>query len=320
MVALAHLLTTFTCLSSLSVTLATYIPPQKRAPNGTCCGYYVENRDGFFRNRHEINFDQLASMDAVFTAGWEVSHGWQAGGINELTGQIPMADEKNVDLVRGQGLRLRVPRQDKNAKTISVAEITFPDVLLGGVIEITAKLTNIAGTCMGMFTTHADPWDRPLGWKDEQDVEILGGNLFQGNEFQPSGIQMYNWDPKSGAKAQGLEPFPTGIDPSATFNTYSIAWFPTTSDSNPARLTEYRFNNCLINGPRQFSSTNPSSLLINHWSNGDGRWSGGPPSQDVYMIIKRVVVYYDKPAKIASGTGVLKTTTCSRATACRVTV
>lgn len=110
MVALAHLLTTFTCLSSLSVTLATYIPPQKRAPNGTCCGYYVENRDGFFRNRHEINFDQLASMDAVFTAGWEVSHGWQAGGINELTGQIPMADEKNVDLVRGQGLRLRVPR------------------------------------------------------------------------------------------------------------------------------------------------------------------------------------------------------------------
>lgn len=91
---------------------------------------------------------------------------------------------------------LPCPGQDKNAKTISVAEITFPDVLLGGVIEITAKLTNIAGTCMGMFTTHADPWDRPLGWKDEQDVEILGGNLFQGNEFQPSGIQMYNWDPK----------------------------------------------------------------------------------------------------------------------------
>lgn len=87
--------------------------------------------------------------------------------------------------------------QDKNAKTFSVAEIAFPDTLLGGVIEIEAKLTNVAGTCMGMFTSHADAGlEKPFGWQDEQDIEILGGNLFKGNEFQPSGIQMYNWDPK----------------------------------------------------------------------------------------------------------------------------
>lgn len=87
--------------------------------------------------------------------------------------------------------------QDKNAKTISVAEISFPDLLLGGVIEMTVQLTNIAGTCMGMFTTHADGGlAKPFGWQDEQDIEILGGTLFVGNEFQPSGIQMYNWEPK----------------------------------------------------------------------------------------------------------------------------
>lgn len=221
MVVLAHLLTTAICLSSLSTTLGATIPPQKRAANGTCCGYYVENRDGFFRFKDEIDFSTLTSLDKVYEAGWEISHGWQAGGKNEITGQIPMADEKNVELIRGSGLRLKVPRkptsiayitpsavltlhysypsigQEKNAKTISVAEISFPDLLLGGVIEITAQLTNIAGTCMGMFTSHADAGlDKPFGWQDEQDIEILGGNLFVGNEYQPSGIQMYNWEPK----------------------------------------------------------------------------------------------------------------------------
>lgn len=110
MVVLAHLLTTVICLSSLSTTLAATIPPQKRAANGTCCGYYVENRDGFFRFKHEIDFSTLTSIDKVYEAGWEVSHGWQAGGKNEITGQIPMADEKNVELIKGQGLRLKVPR------------------------------------------------------------------------------------------------------------------------------------------------------------------------------------------------------------------
>lgn len=49
-------------------------------------------------------------MDQVYQAGWEVSHGWQAGGENTLTGQKPIADERNVELIRGQGLRLKIPR------------------------------------------------------------------------------------------------------------------------------------------------------------------------------------------------------------------
>ena len=49
-------------------------------------------------------------MDKVYEAGWEVSHGWQAGGENTLTGQKPIANENNVELIRGQGLRLKIPR------------------------------------------------------------------------------------------------------------------------------------------------------------------------------------------------------------------
>jgi hypothetical protein len=37
------------------------------------------------------------------------------------------------------------------------------------------------------------------------------------------------------------------------------------------------------------------------------------------MYVKKVVAYYDKPERMATGTGVLKGT-CDRARACKVTV
>jgi hypothetical protein len=86
--------------------------------------------------------------------------------------------------------------QDKSAKTFSVAEVTFPDTLLGGVLEFTVKLTSTPGTCMAMFTIHADSgMDKPFGWQDEQDIEILGSTMFARNEFQGEGIQMVNYEP-----------------------------------------------------------------------------------------------------------------------------
>jgi hypothetical protein len=38
------------------------------------------------------------------------------------------------------------------------------------------------------------------------------------------------------------------------------------------------------------------------------------------MYVKKVVAYYDKPAKMATGTGVLKGSCTDRARACKVTV
>lgn len=48
-------------------------------------------------------------MDSVYTAGWEVSHGWQVGGANPSTGRVAMANENNVQLIKGEGLRMKVP-------------------------------------------------------------------------------------------------------------------------------------------------------------------------------------------------------------------
>lgn len=80
-----------------------------------------------------------------------------------------------------------------------------------------------------------------------------------------------------------------------------------------------RFDGKLLNAPKLYPSINPSSLVLNHWTSGDPRWSAGPPTQDAVIYVKKVVAYYDKPAKMATGTGVWNDG-CSKALACKATI
>lgn len=39
-----------------------------------------------------------------------MADGWQAGAVNDLTGQVPMGSAANVAIVPLEGLALKVPR------------------------------------------------------------------------------------------------------------------------------------------------------------------------------------------------------------------
>lgn len=111
------------CLGSTLATDTPYNPnepppppqvPQKPTPSGTpqggCCGYIVSNRNSaYYRYKHEIDFSALSSMDSVYTAGWEISHGWEVGAANPSTGRVAVANEDNAQLIKGEGLRMKVP-------------------------------------------------------------------------------------------------------------------------------------------------------------------------------------------------------------------
>lgn len=125
---------------------------------------------------------------------------------------------------------------------------------------------------------------------------------------------------RDGVRSSTSQAFPTGVDPSKGYHTFSIDWFPSTSSNNPTKPTEIRFDGALVKSPKIYSSLNPSTLLINNWSNADPRWSAGPPTQDAVMFVKKVVAYYDKPERMATGTGVLKGSCMDRARACKVMV
>ncbi|KAJ9110939.1 hypothetical protein QFC20_002705 [Naganishia adeliensis] len=332
-----YLFSALALLVNLSL-LAVAIPQNLTERQSSCCGYTITNRGNvYFRFKHVVDLSTLNSIEELEDRGWIIADGWQSGGVNGITKQVPIGRRENVGIAKGEGLTLMVPRQDKNSPTLSVAEIQFPDAALGGIFEVTVKLTSTPGTCMGIFTSHADS-GLSLGWNDEQDIEMLGASLLKAQTspyYQPAGIQMLNYRPSYGLllfpilplfgtapnqakEATNRSPL-ASIPRRATINS-EIAWYPTTSGSNPPRLTEYRFDGKLLtNAPKRYPSVNPSVLVLNHWSNSDPRWSAGPPAQDAIMYVKKIVAYYDKPERKATGTGVLKGT-CDRAMACKVTV
>ncbi|KAJ9118561.1 hypothetical protein QFC22_003781 [Naganishia vaughanmartiniae] len=151
--------------------------PKVKRDNTTCCGYWLANRAARFRYQHIIDFSTLTSLDQVTTAGWGISHGWQIAGANPSTGQVAMANENNVKLVRGVGLTLTVPGR--------------------GYFEVEAKVTSVPGTIFEIMTLHGDPWDAPLGWQDTGAMKIGSSTLMKGNSYGLSpGTQMANVHPE----------------------------------------------------------------------------------------------------------------------------
>jgi beta-glucanase (GH16 family) len=39
--------------------------------------------------------------------------------------------------------------------------------------------------------------------------------------------------------------------------------------------------------------TSPGHLVVNHWSNGDPNWSGGPPAEDAVLTVAYVKAYFN---------------------------
>ncbi|KAJ9098999.1 hypothetical protein QFC20_005817 [Naganishia adeliensis] len=285
--------------------------------NGVCCGYELVNRGGaYFRYKHEIEFNKR------IRGRWEISHGWQVGRSNPSTGQEPIANENNIVLVPDYGLRLMVPIQHRNASAFSAAEVIFPDIILGGVIEAEIKMTGVKGTVMDFMTTHADNklnWGN-LGWKDAQVMELVGNSLLESDTGpSPVGINMVNFDAETGAQSATSQKFPSGVNPSVGFSKYSIAWYPPASINNPGidKNTYMAFNDQPLNAPPKYSAVNPQVVSFSHWCNADTKWAGLPPNEDSSVIIKRVVAYYDRPIKMATGIGISRDT-CKRENACKV--
>jgi hypothetical protein len=100
-------------LVSAIAPIALASPHNLTARQTSCpCGYLVTHAGttSYFRFRHIINFDQLTTVQQIRDQGWVVADGWQAGAVNDLTGQVPIGSAANVGIVKGEGVALKVPR------------------------------------------------------------------------------------------------------------------------------------------------------------------------------------------------------------------
>ena len=76
------------------------------------------------------------------------------------------------------------------------------------------------------------------------------------------------------------------FDPTQSFHEYRI-------DYLPGRVLFYADGQTLaeMTGPAVPSS--PGHLILQHWSNGNERWSGGPPAEDAAMVVRSVKAYFN---------------------------
>jgi len=189
-------------------------------------------------------------------------------------------------------LHLLVPGPTAPNTTIGAAQIIFLDTsvvnstfIKSGRFEIVAQTSPVPGTCHGIFT-QANP-GYPIQ-KDEQDIEILTGHYTTPSKDIPAGLELTNWaahpanESMNGRMVNYVVQY--GYDPTADYFPYVIEW--------DGQTTNYTWGNNHLE-IAVYSSTSPSKMCVNNWSNAGAGWTEGPPVIDNILKIKKFSVFYN---------------------------
>lgn len=152
------------------------------------------------------------------------------------------------------------------------------------------KLTPVNGTCAAFFWYFNDT--------QEIDMEFLS------REFDPKKkVYPVNLVIQSEASLQaGFDASKTGtfkvvnltFDPTAAFHEYRF-------DYLQDRVLFYADSQLLAEMSGSSVPTSPGHLILQHWSNGNPLWSGGPPEEDATMTVSYVKAYFNSSdAKVQS--------------------
>jgi hypothetical protein len=124
----------------------------------------------------------------------------------------------------------------------------------------------------------------------EIDMEFLSKDFNPSNNTFPVNLVLQSRD----ATLAGYDAAQTGnfirvnlpFDPTTAFHEYRIDYLPNQvifyADGAPLAA---------MDGPAVPSSA--GHLILQHWSNGNARWSGGPPAEDAALVVRSVKAYFN---------------------------
>ncbi|RDA93350.1 hypothetical protein CP533_0336 [Ophiocordyceps camponoti-saundersi (nom. inval.)] len=144
------------------------------------------------------------------------------------------------------------------------------------------KLTAVNGTCAAFF------WY--LNDSQEIDMEFLSQEYDAGRRVYPVNLVI-----------QSRKSMEAGYDASrtATYKRVNLTFDPTAAfheyrfDYIPRRVIFYADSVKLAEMEGDEMPTAPGHLILQHWSNGDPKWSGGPPTQDALLTVSYVKAYFN---------------------------
>lgn len=238
-----------------------------------------------YSNREQTGWSlQVYNMSAHDARG---PYGKEASASNVIINPMKSQHDWAGDSVLGGegGLQVWVRSQAVN-NLIPMGEMvsTRLDMLYGS-FRIGVKMTGTPGTCGAFFWFRND--------SQEIDLEYLSWqqspNATSNKEYHPLNLVVQS--PASAAvgyNAAGTADFITQPLPftlSEGFHEYRFDW---THD----KISFYADGEWLADMTDTIP-TAPGKLFLNHWSNGDPGWSGGPPKQDAVMIVSYVKAYFN---------------------------
>ncbi|KAL7808425.1 family 16 glycoside hydrolase [Trichoderma gracile] len=194
-------------------------------------------------------------------------------------------DGENVDDADagpGEGIALVVGSTLVD-EAIPVAELTSArkDMYFGS-YRAGMKLTPVNGTCAAFFWYFNDT--------QEIDMEFLSREFDASKKLYPVNLVIQS----EASRQAGYDASKTG-----TFKVVNLTFDPTEG------FHEYRFdylhNRVLFYADSKLLAemngtsvpSGPGHIILQHWSNGNSKWSGGPPTQDAIMTVSYVKAYFN---------------------------
>ncbi|WWD21024.1 hypothetical protein CI109_105505 [Kwoniella shandongensis] len=264
-------------------------------PSSCKCGYNITSLDNYYLP-YKFSFAFSTETDRVLSSpsdlsdkGWIVNDGQHAGGAGDDGAQC-WGDYKNLKIDKGD-LVLTVPGGQTLGPEMKCAEIAFNETVTGGVFQTEAQLSAVEGVCEAMWLNHSIATQ----YADELDIEILSSQIdtIYNSNWPPNGDPN---NPTALSSISATAQFPQGLDPTKSYNNYTIAWL-----QQDQKVTTNRYlNGQTLATPVGNEAIHPQIMTINLWSNGGSGWTKGPPAQDAEMRVKSVLFYYktDKVSKM----------------------
>ncbi|KAK3379324.1 concanavalin A-like lectin/glucanase domain-containing protein [Lasiosphaeria ovina] len=159
--------------------------------------------------------------------------------------------------------------------------------LFWGTFRASMKLPRTPGTCAAFFWYFNDT--------QEIDMEFLTKDFDASNNSFPVNLVLQS----AASAARGYDAAQTGdgsfvraqlgFDPTAGFHEYRI-------DYVPGRVVFYADGRPLAAMRGGAVPASPGHLILQHWSNGNALWTGGPPTTDSSLAVRYVKAYFNSSA------------------------
>ncbi|CAO3588075.1 unnamed protein product [Absidia cylindrospora] len=153
------------------------------------------------------------------------------------------------------------------------------DILYGS-FRSQMRLSNVNGTVQAMYFFNPD---------GEIDIEVLGAVApFQSYFAIHPGLQ----EPNGRASALTHDNHPLGFDPSSDFHEYRFDWYPNRADFY---IDGQLAQSLTTNIPQK-----PGRFMFSHWTDGNAKFSKGPPTTNAIMEIKSIVAVFNTSVPAAA--------------------